>query len=73
MIKTMSEYRDVLVAPGGDIVPSALSAAVVPGRNGQPMVTSHHHSGSSVDVYLFGATMTSFRTAAGMLLLPVVT
>lgn len=48
-----------------------MSDSVLTGRGGQPYVTARHHSGSSVDVYLFGATVTSFRTAAGREMLMV--
>ena len=35
------------------------------GRNGLPMLEMVHASGAKCDVYLFGATITSYETASG--------
>jgi glucose-6-phosphate 1-epimerase len=40
-----------------------------PGRGGLPRVVVTHHSGAQLEVYLHGATITSFRTPAGQELL----
>jgi D-hexose-6-phosphate mutarotase len=46
---------------------------VVAGINGQPKVVVHHSSGSVLEAYLHGGTITSFRNPAGQELLFVST